>query len=58
MKEKLQNNTGGPSKNQVIPSWCNTDKIKPMEKEKNWFSIKHNLRNKFVVLYSGNHGEP
>ncbi len=45
-KEKLQ----------IIPSWADVNKIKPLNKRKNWFIEKHNLQEKFVILYSGNQG--
>lgn len=40
----------------VIHSWANPDVIKPIAKQENWFAWKHNLVNKFTVLYSGNMG--
>ena len=40
----------------VIHSWGDPKLIVPIAKEKNWFAKKHNLVNKFTVLYSGNMG--
>ncbi|EGJ30452.1 glycosyltransferase family 4 protein [Moorena sp. SIO3A5] len=40
----------------VIHSWANPDVIVPLPKPDNWFAQKHNLVNKFTVLYSGNMG--
>jgi glycosyltransferase involved in cell wall biosynthesis len=40
----------------VIHSWGDPKLIVPVAKEKNWFAKKHNLVNKFTVLYSGNMG--
>lgn len=40
----------------IIHNWADEDKIKPLEKKDNWFNKKYNLIDKFVVLYSGNHG--
>ena len=40
----------------IIHSWADPDKIYPIAKEENWFAQKHNLVNKFTVLYSGNMG--
>ncbi|MBD2437164.1 glycosyltransferase family 4 protein [Nostoc sp. FACHB-110] len=40
----------------VIHSWANPELIVPIAKEENWFAWKHNLVNKFTVLYSGNMG--
>ncbi|HAX79151.1 MAG TPA: glycosyltransferase WbuB [Cyanobacteria bacterium UBA11372] len=40
----------------VIHSWANPDLIVPLPKQDNWFAHKHNLVDKFTVLYSGNMG--
>ncbi|KOP25812.1 glycosyltransferase [Hapalosiphon sp. MRB220] len=40
----------------VIHSWGDPDLIVPIAKKENWFALKHNLVNKFTVLYSGNMG--
>ena len=40
----------------IIPWWADTEFIKPVEKEKNRFIVKHNLEGKFIVMYSGNFG--
>ncbi|MEA5503478.1 glycosyltransferase family 4 protein [Halotia wernerae UHCC 0503] len=40
----------------VIHSWANPELIVPIAKQENWFAWKHNLVNKFTVLYSGNMG--
>ncbi|MFN6519092.1 MAG: glycosyltransferase family 4 protein [Nostoc sp. CreGUA01] len=40
----------------VIHSWANPELIMPIPKEENWFALKHNLVDKFTVLYSGNMG--
>ncbi|MFN6460372.1 MAG: glycosyltransferase family 4 protein [Nostoc sp. DedVER02] len=40
----------------VIHSWANPELIVPIPKQENWFALKHNLVNKFTVLYSGNMG--
>lgn len=39
----------------VIHSWANPN-IVPLPKKDNWFAHKHNLVEKFTVLYSGNMG--
>ena len=41
---------------EVINWWANTEFIKPIPKENNIFSKKHNIQDKFVVMYSGNFG--
>ena len=40
----------------VIHSWSNDEQIVPIPKSDNWFAKKHQLDDKFVVLYSGNMG--
>ncbi len=40
----------------VIPSWADPEAIKPISKSNNWFVQKHNLEERFIVLYSGNQG--
>jgi lipopolysaccharide/colanic/teichoic acid biosynthesis glycosyltransferase/glycosyltransferase involved in cell wall biosynthesis len=40
----------------VIPMWVDTERIRPIPKEENWFGREHGLLGKLVVLYSGNMG--
>jgi glycosyltransferase involved in cell wall biosynthesis len=40
----------------VIHNWANPDWIMPLAKQDNWFAQKHDLVNKFTVMYSGNMG--
>lgn len=57
MKERVQ--TKCPEiaqKITVIHNWANPDWIVPIAKQNNWFAQKHDLVNKFTVLYSGNMG--
>ncbi|MEO1428969.1 MAG: glycosyltransferase family 4 protein [Cyanobacteria bacterium J06633_8] len=44
------------SKIAVIHSWGDAKKIVPISKNKNWFALRHNVADKFTVLYSGNMG--
>lgn len=37
-----------------IPNWVDTNFIRPLPKQNNPFRVKHQLEDKFVVLYSGN----
>lgn len=37
-----------------IPNWVDVNFIRPLSKENNAFRTAHNLKQKFVVLYSGN----
>ncbi|AKF25184.1 hypothetical protein YH65_07100 [Sulfurovum lithotrophicum] len=41
----------------VVHNWVDTSFIKPMDKSENWFVDKHDLKDKFVVMYSGNLGQ-
>ena len=40
----------------VIPSWADTDTIRPIPKADNWFVQRYGLADTFNVLYSGNQG--
>lgn len=40
----------------VIPSWADPSQIHPRSKISNWFVQKHELSERFTVLYSGNQG--
>jgi glycosyltransferase involved in cell wall biosynthesis len=40
----------------VIPSWADPGLIHPRPKGANWFVQKHQLNDRFTVLYSGNQG--
>ena len=40
----------------VIPTWVNTNEIKPIKKEKNIFAKKYNQLDKITIMYSGNFG--
>ena len=41
---------------EVIYPWVDTDTIKPIPKEENWFARKHDQVGKLTVMYSGNMG--
>lgn len=57
MKEKLlRSYPEAAGKTEVIHSWCIEGESRSVTKENNWFARKHNLENKFVVMYSGNQG--
>jgi glycosyltransferase involved in cell wall biosynthesis len=55
IREKIQK--ASYSKIKVIQNWEDENFIMPLNKRENWFSKKHNLIDKFVVLYSGNMGQ-
>lgn len=52
IKEKLYDKSF--SKIKIIQNWEDENFIKPLNKTENWFSKKHNLLDKFIILYSGN----
>ncbi len=57
MKQRIVNHCPEvANKTHVIHSWADPDLIVPIPKKYNWFAWKHNLVNKFTVLYSGNLG--
>lgn len=45
-----------PDKVHIIFNWADTEYIKPVDRNENSFVSKHDLADKFVVLYSGNMG--
>ena len=40
----------------VIPSWADPGRIRPIAKDDNWFVKRHELHDRFTVIYSGNQG--
>jgi glycosyltransferase involved in cell wall biosynthesis len=40
----------------IIPNWSDPQEIYPIDRERNWFAWKHNLVDRFTVMYSGNMG--
>ena len=40
----------------VMPPWPHDDHLEPVRHEDNPFRKEHNLQDKFVIMYSGNHG--
>jgi len=45
-----------PKEVELVPIWTDNDFLKPVKPDNNIFISKHNLLNKFVVLYSGSIG--
>lgn len=56
MKELIANKKIERKKIYVIPSWVDTKEIFPVPKHNNLFLKKYNLKDKFVIMYSGNIG--
>ncbi len=52
--EPLERQGIHPEKITYIPNWVDTNFIRPLPKENNYFRELHQLQDKFVVLYSGN----
>jgi glycosyltransferase involved in cell wall biosynthesis len=55
MKEILRKYTGDKHI-EVVPIWTDNTFLKPLPKEENPFVREHNLKGKFIVMYSGNLG--
>ena len=55
MKANLQRKQVPPEKIVIIPNWADPDVVTPRSKE-NGFRRTHGLIDRFVVLFSGNHG--
>lgn len=47
---------GGRNKMKVIPNWCTSSKLHPIDKKENPFVKQYGLEDKFVIMYSGNIG--
>lgn len=41
---------------ETVPNWADTDHIKPIKKEENFFIEEQNLENKLIITYSGKMG--
>lgn len=52
LKKKIVNSD---SKIKIIPPWCHEEKINNVKIDSNPFIKKYNLKDKFRVIYSGNH---
>jgi glycosyltransferase involved in cell wall biosynthesis len=56
MASELQTMTRHATTISVVPTWTDTDHLKPLPKSENPFIVEHHLEDKLVVLYSGNLG--
>ena len=52
----LDKSPGLEHKIAIVHNWANSDLIKPLAKNQNWFAQEHHLVAPFTVLYSGNMG--
>jgi len=56
MKERVIRHGGNPADIVIVPPWSShPDEIQERPKSLNIFRRQHDLQNKFVILYSGNH---
>ncbi len=55
MQSNLERKGVVPGKIEIIANWADTELVKPLPRL-NDFSINHELEDKFVVLFAGNHG--
>ncbi|MDD4869343.1 MAG: glycosyltransferase family 4 protein [Kiritimatiellae bacterium] len=56
MAERLKEKADITDKLSVFPPWPLDDYLESVPHDKNPFRVQHGLSNKFVVMYSGNHG--
>lgn len=57
MEERVrQHAPAAAAKLSVIPSWADSQQIRPLDKADNWFVQREQLHDSFTVLYSGNQG--
>ena len=55
MKERVVAKGVDPLRIEIIPPWSHDDNVSYSEARREAFRTKHDLRDKFVVMYSGNH---
>lgn len=56
MTDALTKRGVSPGKVSFIPNWCNLNDVEPVGRERNRLRESLNLRDAFVVMYSGNFG--
>ena len=55
MRQRLEEKGAPPERVRVIPNWIDTARLEPQARE-NWWAQKRGVREKFVVMHSGNVG--
>jgi colanic acid biosynthesis glycosyl transferase WcaI len=55
MRRRLVEKGAPPERVRVIPNWIDTSRLEPHERA-NWWAEKRRVRDKFVVMHSGNVG--
>jgi glycosyltransferase involved in cell wall biosynthesis len=46
----------GPRRVDVLPTWVNTSRVRPVPKEENAFAMRHGQAGRLTILYAGNLG--
>src|SRR3954470_18059391 len=55
MRRRLEEKGAPPERVRVIPNWIHTSRLEPHERG-NWWAEKRGVKDKFVVMHSGNVG--
>ncbi|NUR77404.1 MAG: glycosyltransferase family 4 protein, partial [Thermoleophilia bacterium] len=55
MAKRLQQKGASPRRLRVIPNWVDVGALTPVERDNDW-ARAHGLRNRFVIMHSGNVG--
>jgi glycosyltransferase involved in cell wall biosynthesis len=56
MRDRMLAKLAVPEKISIVGPWAHEDKLEPVAQATNPFRSRHGLTDKFVVMYSGNHG--
>jgi glycosyltransferase involved in cell wall biosynthesis len=56
MRDRMLAKLTVPEKISIVGPWAHEDKLEPVAQATNPFRSRHGLTDKFVVMYSGNHG--
>jgi len=56
MRDRMLAKLSVPEKITIVGPWAHEDKLEPFDHAANPFRDRHGLNDKFVVMYSGNHG--
>ena len=56
MEERLLRKADFRHKSHIIPPWPHERPAPSLDHTDNWFREKHDLQDRFVIMYSGNHG--
>ncbi len=56
MKKRIESKGINGNKIDIVHDWADTNELYPVPRDENPFVVKHDLKDKFVVMYSGNIG--